>query len=148
MGATESELRAAVRAKPESKRSATAEEMERVTALLEEVLEHSGYVHARVEGSTRMKIRRLVRRMTKLEAELKNLTKNRRTQRRARSRSRLSTVSLVGYTNAGKSTLLNRLTDAGVADTIVTDVLRRGTTLAERVLTVAAFGPETVGATP
>jgi TrmH family RNA methyltransferase len=53
----------AARAKPEAKRLATAEEMERVTALLEEVLEHSGYVHARVEGSTRMKIRRLIRRM-------------------------------------------------------------------------------------
>src|SRR5271163_2493366 len=53
----------AVRAKPEAKRAASAEEMERVTALLEEVLEHSGYVHARVEGSTKMKIRRLVRRM-------------------------------------------------------------------------------------
>jgi TrmH family RNA methyltransferase len=54
---------AAARAKPEAKRPASAEEMERVTALLEEVLEHSGYVHARVEGSTRMKIRRLIRRM-------------------------------------------------------------------------------------
>ncbi len=54
---------AAARAKPEAKRSANAGEMERVTALLEEVLEQSGYVHARVEGSTRMKIRRLVRRM-------------------------------------------------------------------------------------
>jgi GTP-binding protein HflX len=52
--------------------------------------------------------------MTKLESELKQLTKNRRVQRKARSRSRLSTVSLVGYTNAGKSTLLNQLTDAGV----------------------------------
>jgi TrmH family RNA methyltransferase len=54
---------AAACAKPEAKRPATAEEMERVTALLEEVLEHSGYVHARVEGSTKMKIRRLIRRM-------------------------------------------------------------------------------------
>ena len=42
---------------------ASAEDLERVTVLLEEVLEHSGYVHARVEGSTRMKIRRLIRRM-------------------------------------------------------------------------------------
>src|SRR6202048_3815127 len=58
--------------------------------------------------------RRLVRRMTKLEDELKELTKNRRIQRKGRARSRLSTVSLVGYTNAGKSTVLNRLTDAGV----------------------------------
>lgn len=54
---------AAARAKPEPKRAASADEMERVTALLEEVLEHSGYVHARVEDSTRMKIRRLIRRM-------------------------------------------------------------------------------------
>ena len=54
---------AAVRAQPEAKRAASAAEMERVTALLEEVLEHSGYVHQRVEGSTKIKIRRLVRRM-------------------------------------------------------------------------------------
>jgi tRNA/rRNA methyltransferase len=54
---------AAARAKPEAKRPASAEEMERVTALFEEVLEHSGYVHSRVEGSTKMKIRRLIRRM-------------------------------------------------------------------------------------
>jgi TrmH family RNA methyltransferase len=53
----------AARAKPEAKRSVSAEEMERVTNLLEEVLEHSGYVHARVEGSTKTKIRRLLRRM-------------------------------------------------------------------------------------
>jgi len=53
----------AVPVRPEAKRAASAEEMERVTVLLEEVLEHSGYVHARVEGSTKMKIRRLVRRM-------------------------------------------------------------------------------------
>src|SRR4029453_230826 len=36
------------------------------------------------------------------------------TQRKSRQRSRLHSVSLVGYTNAGKSTLLNQLTDAGV----------------------------------
>jgi tRNA/rRNA methyltransferase len=53
----------AIRVKSEVKRLASAEEMERVTVLLEEVLEHSGYVHARVEGSTKMKIRRLLRRM-------------------------------------------------------------------------------------
>src|SRR5438045_5483405 len=52
--------------------------------------------------------------MTKLEAELRELNKNRRNQRKSRARSRLHTVSIVGYTNAGKSTLLNTLTDAGV----------------------------------
>ncbi|HEX2047597.1 MAG TPA: GTPase HflX [Acidimicrobiales bacterium] len=67
-------------------------------------------------GETKLEVdrRRLLRRVTKLEEELKELEQNRRTQRKARARARLSTVTLVGYTNAGKSTLLNRLTDAGV----------------------------------
>src|SRR6266436_4411401 len=51
------------KAAPEPKRAARMEDVERLTSLLEEVLEKSGYVHARVEGSTRMKIRRLLRRM-------------------------------------------------------------------------------------
>jgi GTP-binding protein HflX len=73
-------------------------------------------IGTRGPGETQLEVdrRRLVRRMTKLEAELVELDKNRRTQRGARRRSRLGSVSLVGYTNAGKSTLLNRLTDAGV----------------------------------
>ena len=67
-------------------------------------------------GETQLEVdrRRLVRRVTKLEGDLKVLTKNRRTQRKARARARVHTIALVGYTNAGKSTLLNRLTDAGV----------------------------------
>ena len=67
-------------------------------------------------GETKLEVdrRRLLRRVTKLEEELKELTKNRQTQRKARARSRLPTITIVGYTNAGKSTLLNRLTDAGV----------------------------------
>jgi len=67
-------------------------------------------------GETQLEVdrRRLVRRVTKLESQLRELTKNRRIQRKARARSRLQTVALVGYTNAGKSTVLNRLTDAGV----------------------------------
>ena len=52
--------------------------------------------------------------MSKLERDLDRLAKNRDTQRKGRRRSALSTVALVGYTNAGKSTLLNRLTDADV----------------------------------
>jgi tRNA/rRNA methyltransferase len=54
---------AAAKVKPEARRAADAGELERFTARLEEVLDRSGYVHARVEGSTRMKIRRLVRRL-------------------------------------------------------------------------------------
>ena len=54
---------AAVKAAPDSKRPADAAHLERLTEFLETILDLSGYVHARVEGSTRMKIRRLVRRL-------------------------------------------------------------------------------------
>lgn len=54
---------AAAKVKPEARRAASAADLERLNTLLEEVLERSGYVHERVQGSTRMKIRRLLRRM-------------------------------------------------------------------------------------
>jgi len=54
---------AAAKSAPEAKRGASAEQRERIAARLEEVLARSGYVHARTEGSTRMKIRRLIYRM-------------------------------------------------------------------------------------
>jgi TrmH family RNA methyltransferase len=54
---------AAARIKPEARTPAQAEDLDRLTTLLEEVLDRAGYVNARVEGSTRMKTRRLVRRM-------------------------------------------------------------------------------------
>ncbi|MBO0730369.1 MAG: GTPase HflX [Acidimicrobiaceae bacterium] len=78
--------------------------------------QQAGGIGTRGPGETQLEVdrRRLVRRMTKLERELKVLTQQRRLQRKGRRRSRLSSVSLVGYTNAGKSTLLNALTDAGV----------------------------------
>jgi GTPase len=67
-------------------------------------------------GETQLEVdrRRLVRRMHKLEADLRGVARVRSTQAKSRQRSRLHTVAIVGYTNAGKSTLLNRLTDAGV----------------------------------
>ena len=67
-------------------------------------------------GETQLEIdrRRITRLIHKLEAELRHIAHVRDTQRKARRRSRLRHVVIVGYTNAGKSTLLNRLTDAGV----------------------------------
>ena len=54
---------AAAKTPPDVKRPAAAVHIERITEFLETILARSGYVHARVEGSTRMKIRRLVRRL-------------------------------------------------------------------------------------
>jgi GTP-binding protein HflX len=58
--------------------------------------------------------RHIQRRIRALEEELELLDKNRRTMRASRDRSGLAKIAIVGYTNAGKSTLLNRLTDAGI----------------------------------
>ena len=60
--------------------------------------------------------RRLARnRITLLRKRLKALTKQRETRRKERRRSETPTVALAGYTNVGKSTLLNALTDGGVS---------------------------------
>lgn len=58
--------------------------------------------------------RHIRRRIEKLEDELKELTERREFSRRRRKKDNVLTAAIVGYTNAGKSTLLNRLTDAGV----------------------------------
>ncbi len=58
--------------------------------------------------------RHIRRRIEKLEADLKELTERREFSRRRRKKDNVITAAIVGYTNAGKSTLLNRLTDAGV----------------------------------
>ncbi len=78
--------------------------------------QQAGRIGTRGPGETQLETdrRRLQRRITKLEQDLIGLEKTRGTQRKARARSRLNAISIVGYTNAGKSTLLNRLTDAGV----------------------------------
>jgi GTP-binding protein HflX len=52
--------------------------------------------------------------MQRLETELREVDRTRQVQRRSRRRGRHRELALVGYTNAGKSTLLNALTDAGV----------------------------------
>ena len=73
-------------------------------------------------GETKLETdrRRIQHRITRLERELKASAGHRETQRKQRRRSQVPQVSIVGYTNAGKSTLLNALTDA---DTLVEDRL-------------------------
>ena len=58
--------------------------------------------------------RHLQRRIRALEEQIEEIAKNRKTMRAARDRSGIPTIAIVGYTNAGKSTLLNHLTDAGI----------------------------------
>lgn len=67
-------------------------------------------------GETQIELdRRIIAdRILKLKRELEDVRRTRGLQRRARSRAGLPAVVLVGYTNAGKSTLFNRLTQAGV----------------------------------
>ncbi len=76
-----------------------------------------GLIGNRGPGETQLEVdrRRLVRRMHHLEAELRAVAATRETQRSSRARGRRHEVSLVGYTNAGKSSLLNALTGADVA---------------------------------
>lgn len=78
--------------------------------------QQAGGIGTRGPGETQLEVdrRRLVRRMHKLERDLVGISARRATQRKARHRSPFRTVSIVGYTNAGKSTLLNRLTGADV----------------------------------
>jgi len=75
-----------------------------------------GGIGLRGPGETQLEVdRRLIRdRIKKLHERLEQVTLQRRSRRRARDRIPIPTVSLVGYTNAGKSSLFNRLTGAGV----------------------------------
>ena len=76
----------------------------------------TGGVGTRGPGETKIETdrRRIRTMMSKLRRELKEMEKSRTTQRAARHRSGVPAVAIAGYTNAGKSSLLNRLTGAGV----------------------------------
>ena len=73
-------------------------------------------IGGRGPGETKLETdrRRIQMKMTKLRRELKELGKARETKKANRKRHEIPSVSIAGYTNAGKSSLLNRLTDAGV----------------------------------
>lgn len=75
-----------------------------------------GGVGTRGPGETQLEVdrRRLRERLTRLKARLRDVERTRAIQRRRRLDVPFPTVALVGYTNSGKSTLMNALTDAGV----------------------------------
>ncbi len=75
-----------------------------------------GGIGTRGPGETKLETdkRHIRRRITALEHQLDELEKRRNYTRARREKDRVETVAIVGYTNAGKSTLLNTLTEAGV----------------------------------
>lgn len=75
-----------------------------------------GGVGVRGPGETQLEIdrREIGRRIARLKEELESVRRHRDMYRKQRRQAGIPTVSLVGYTNAGKSTLLNSLTEAGV----------------------------------
>ena len=78
--------------------------------------QQAGGIGTRGPGETRLESdrRRIRQRITAVEKDLAALRKHNRTRRRGRVRSKIPIAAMVGYTNAGKSTLLNRMTGAGV----------------------------------
>jgi GTPase len=105
-------------------------------------------IGGRGPGETKIETdrRRINTKIAKLNRELREMKSTRETKRATRRRNRIPAVAIAGYTNAGKSSLLNRLTDAGV---LVEDALfatldpttRRTTTADGRVYTMS----DTVG---
>lgn len=75
-----------------------------------------GGIGTRGPGEKKLEIdrRRIRRRVFELETELSEIEKQRGLRRESRKANRISLVALVGYTNAGKSTMLNALTDSNV----------------------------------
>jgi GTP-binding protein HflX len=74
-----------------------------------------GGIGTRGPGETKLEVDRqhIRRRITKLRGDIKDLARSRRVKRSRRERSGIPQIALAGYTNAGKSTLMNALTDAG-----------------------------------
>ena len=73
-------------------------------------------IGTRGPGETQLETdrRHIRRKISKLEEELETVRKNRTTQRRLREKNGIPVVALIGYTNAGKSTLLNKLTNSDI----------------------------------
>ncbi len=88
----------------------------RLTGMWTHLSRQSGGIGTRGPGETQLEVdrRRVTEKIARLTRELDEVRQQRTVQRQGRLRQHWPIVSLVGYTNAGKSTLLNRMTDAKV----------------------------------
>lgn len=88
----------------------------RLTRMWTHLSRQTGGIGTRGPGETQLEVdrRRVQERIARLQRDLEEVRKHRAIQREGRARHQWPVVAIVGYTNAGKSSLLNRLTKAGV----------------------------------
>jgi GTPase len=88
----------------------------RLTGMWTHLSRQRGGVGCRGPGETQLEVdrRRVQEKITRLQKQLEEVRKNRRIERGGRQKLHWPSVSIIGYTNSGKSTLMNALTGAGV----------------------------------
>ncbi|HCO62112.1 MAG TPA: GTPase HflX [Clostridiales bacterium] len=120
----------------------------RLTGMWKHLERQEGAIGTRGPGETQLESdrRHIHRKIAKLEEELKEVRRVRATQRERREKNEVPVVAIVGYTNAGKSTLLNALTGADIpANNRLFDTLDTTTRTLEISDTCTVLISDTVG---